>query len=240
MRTRSLPWILALAALAAAVGEPPAPPPTFSDPTAITNAFAAFAPGVVRIYAGRTEDAALVVVQSDLAETREFAFAGQVVSCVARRELEYVGGALVSDSLQYLAQSDAGDVHQFGEIVAGTDDQGERSYEGSWLVGGASAPDDPEAAADAGAPIVLMLAAPVVGDSWRTDESFPLGGQSVTVVAAGVGVTVGAGHFDAAIVVREASEPPEQENERKWYAPEVGLVQSAAADESAQLVAVVR
>ena len=240
MRTNAVSSAFLLAAIAPVAADVPSRPPVFSEPTHISNPLAPFVPGQVKVYAGRTDDADLVVVETCLEQSRVFSFAGQAVECAVRQEVEFRAGALVSSSVHYLAQADDGSVYAFGEVVVGTDDSGGRSYEGSWLVGGATAPFDPAVTASAPAPIVVMPDAPSVGDTWQPDEGFPLDADTVTVAAARVDVSVAAGTFEGSLVVREESDPPEQENERKWYAPEVGVVKTLSADESVELVAILR
>lgn len=225
----------AAASLAAGPAAPVSSQPSFSQPTAITNAFAPFVPGAVNVYTGRTSGKDLLIVNLFLDETRTFVVGGVAVECVTVQETEFEGGRLAEISRNYFAQADDGVVYSFGEIADAYENGVVVDHSGSWLVGGPSGPSDPTDAAAVVAPTVLMPAAPSLGDTWKPDDLFPIADETALVLKTGASVAVRAGAFHDVMVVEERSDLEDAERERKWYAPGVGLVKSRAHGERMQL-----
>jgi len=230
--------ILCLFLVTSAASAPaPSETPSFGDPTSITNVHWPFEPGGIRLYRGHGDGVALVVVERCLAATRVFELGGELVECVVLEECEYANGALFEVSLQYFAQADDGAVYMFGELVAEIEDGRIVGHGGSWLVGGPSAPRDPSEAVDAGAPTVFMPNHPQLGEWWLPGNPYPVLDTTATVVCEDAELEVPAGAFDRVLVVRETSARPDVEDERKWWAPKVGVVQTQSKDEQLRLVA---
>lgn len=205
----------------------PAGPPTFSDPTEITNEFFPFEPGAVKVFLGKGEDRErIVVVDLYLKKKRTFEWGGGEVECVTLQETEFEDGEILEISLNYFAQADNGCVYYFGEVVDMYEDGEVVDHEGSWLVGGPTRPSDPEETCDADDPAFFMPADPEKGDQWKPEDLLPCVDENAKVQAVDVRVKVAAGRFKEAIKVRETSGMPGEEDDVgwKWYAPGVGVV----------------
>ena len=96
MNTRTA--LAALVALAA-FGFAPEPDPTFSDPSNITNVFAAFRPGAVKVFKGRSEGARTTVLEHHLQETRTFIYAGGSVECAILEESAFEDGNATAEDV---------------------------------------------------------------------------------------------------------------------------------------------
>src|SRR5262245_43676671 len=82
---------LALPALASV----PAGPPTFGNPTSITNVYTPFVPGGVKVFAGKDSGSKTVIVDIFKTETRVFDIGpGQHVEARILQETEFDDGLL--------------------------------------------------------------------------------------------------------------------------------------------------
>jgi hypothetical protein len=198
-------------------------PPVFSNPLAITNSYNPFVPGRIkhfRTQQGHTDAEALDVY---LHTTRTFAWSGTMVPCRILEEHAFEDGELVEISRNYFAQADDGTVYYFGEVVDNYEDGSIANHDGSWLVGGPTAPSDPAEVANAPDPAVFMPGNPEVGDVFKPEDLFPFVDESDEVVKVGRTVRVPAGHFRNCIEIRETTMLSDSV-ETKWYAPGVGVV----------------
>src|SRR5262249_41612844 len=110
------------------------------------------------------------------------------------------------------------------------------SHEGSWLVGGPTAPTDPPETANASHPGLFMPANPQVGDRFKPEDLFPIVDETVTVQRVRQTLSVPAGRFDNAIQVQETTRLGDAP-ETKWYAPGVGVVKGQTRGEGFSLIA---
>ncbi len=235
MFSRSLLGALILATLSPA-WMASASTPTFTKPLDITNPYQPFPVGAVKVYHGRKDGKADVVVDLFLAETRTFQLNGTPVACHILQETEFLGGQLIEISRNHLAQADDGTLYYFGELVDDYQDGAINGHEGSWLVGGATDPSDPPSAADAPAPTVYMPASPARGDVFKQEDLAPTVDETDTVKAVGLRVHVPGGRFPNCIRVLETTTLGD-EPETKWYARGVGPIKSKAPGEKSALVA---
>ena len=210
--------------------------PTFSNPLGITNPYQPFSVGAVKVYNGRKERKADVVVDLFLAETRAFRLNGSSVKCHILQETEFQGGQLTEISRNHFAQADDGTLYYFGELVDEYQNGVINSHEGSWLVGGPSDPDDPPGTANAPAPTVFMPAAPARGDVFKQEDLAPIVDETDTVKAVGLTVHVPGGRFHNSIQVLETTTLGDKP-ETKWYARGIGPIKSKAPGEQSALVA---
>jgi hypothetical protein len=224
-KVASLLLLLALCAFIAPAGSPP----TFTNPTAITNPWAPFVPGSVKIFRGHDDGARTARVESCLSETRSFAWGGGAVECRILQEQDFEDGALVELSLTWLAQDDAGEVQTLGEVSwtvsGGTlgDPEGD-----SWLVGGATQPSDPPNALNVADPRLVMSADPQPGDVF-VSPAWPSGNETTTVLAKVSNVRVPAGKYTQALLVQELDDGEDgtQPAEKHWIVPGVGVVKES-------------
>jgi len=221
----------------AAAASVPTGPPTFSNPTSITNVYAPFVPGGVKVYSGHDGGSKTVIVDLFRTETRTFDIGpGQHVETRILQETEFDDGTLSEISTNYFAQADDGTVYYFGETVDTYEDGVVTGHGGSWLVGGPTVPGDPAETATAAAPNVFMPANPEVDDVFKPEDTLPVVDETDTVKDVGLTVQTPAGQFQDAIKIIESSSL-DSGSETKWYAAGVGVVKGKAKGENFTLQA---
>jgi hypothetical protein len=231
--------VLSCALLLAGVSVGPsgaAPPPTFTNPLAITNAYQPFQPGGVKIFKGVNGGSATVIADVYLTATRTFMVDGTPVPCHILQETEFEDGVTSEISQNFFAQADDGTVYYFGELVDKYENGAVVDHEGTWLVGGPTQPSDPPDAGNAPSPAVFMLANPMVGDVFKPEDLFPIVDETVTVEAVGQTVQTRIGKLSNAIRVMETSQLPGAP-ETKWYASGIGVVKGRTKGERFVLIA---
>lgn len=211
--------------------------PTFSNPTEITNIWAPFKVGGVKVFRGRADGHRFIVVHDYLDATRTFEWAGTTVEARIIHETEFARGKLIEDAYEYFAQADDGTLYYFGEVTSSLERGVVVSNDGSWLVGGPTLPTDPPDAAAVDEPTVYMPREPQVGDRWKKDDILPVADTTVTVLKVGLTSKVEAGKFKQVFKVRETSLEPGAEPERKWIAPGVGVIRTDGEGERIALIA---
>lgn len=210
-------------------------PPVFSDPTNFTNLYFPFRVGDVKIYRGKDGKARIAANEMYLADTRAFTFSGGTVVTRIVREIEFKNGKVIEIAHDHFAQADDGTIWYFGEVVDQYEDGAIVGHEGSWLVGGASQPSDPPATIGVADPVVAMPGAPEVGDAFDP-EGLPGVTETVTIEKFVASVTIEAGTFEDVMRVREEASD-EDDVEKKWHAPGVGLVRVKDDGEVLELIA---
>jgi len=219
----------------ATLAEVPDGPPVFSNPTLFTNEFMPFEVGAVKAYVGKSEGERTAVVDLFLATTRDFALDGEVVTCRVLQETEFEGGELSEISTNYFACADDGTVYYFGEVVDIYEDGEVVGADGSWLVGGGG-PGDPDGTLSVDEPALFMPGDPEVGDFFRP-ENVPGGPmETAEIEKEDRRVRVTAGRYEGCIQVRETN-VADDESERKWYAPGVGVIKAKGKQEILKLIA---
>jgi len=123
----------------------------------------------------------------------------------------------------------------FGETVDTYEDGVVTGHEGSWLVGGATAPGDPPGTANAAGPNIFMPATPEVGDVFKPEDLAPVVDETDTVKDVDLTVQVPAGKFHSAIRITEST--PDEPDETKWYAAGVGVLKGKTKGEAFTLQA---
>lgn len=125
----------------------------------------------------------------------------------------FVGGALAEDTIDWYAADNAGNVWYLGEQTAEYENGEITTTAGSW-----------EAGVDGAQPGIAMLANPQVGDTYRQEfyagEAEDLG----EVHALGENVEVPYGSYQGVLVTEDWTPLEPDIHERKWYAPDVGVV----------------
>jgi len=229
--------VLAGALVLAGSALPPGGNPQFSNPMDIDNAYVPFVVGGSKTYEGSSGSAVAEVFDEYLSATRAFSLNGKSVQCRQLEEIVYEDGVLQEISQNWFAQDDAGAVWYFGETVDNYVDGSIDNHDGSWLVGGPTQPGDPIETATATKPGLFMPAAPHPGDQWKPEDLFPFVDETVTLLKAGVELELAAGDFQGVILTRETSLLKGSTPEKKWYAPDVGVVQVKGASEYLEIVA---
>jgi len=239
--TLTLAALVALLLVGSFAGDPgpaarasvPTGTPVFTNPLNITNTYFPFEPGGMKVFHGKSDGEAIVVVDHYLEETRNFTWNGQTIACRCLREVEFEDGELVEISNNYFAQADDGSVYYFGETVDNYEDGEIEDHEGAWLVGG---PAPGEEAVTAAAPALFMPANPEVDDTWKPEDVPALDIEEIdTVLSTTKKVKVPAGKFMNCLKVHELDYDGEEE--KKYYAPGVGVIKAKAEGEKLKLVA---
>jgi hypothetical protein len=213
----------------------PAGPPVFSNPTVFTNPFFPFQAGGFRVFSGRSEGEAIVLLDVFSSETRDFSWGGGTVTCVVIQETEFEGGQLVEITKNYFAQANDGSVYYFGETVDDYEDGVITGHGGGWLVGGPTGDDPPETQSVVD-PALFMPANPEEGDEWMP-EDVPDGPQELDLLTrADVKVKVPTGRYEGCIEVLE-TDVADDASEKKWYAPGIGVCKGKQKGENFALVA---
>jgi hypothetical protein len=250
IRFAFLSALLVLAPLASAA-DVSDPAPVFSAPTQITNAFAPFDTGSVKVFRGRVRGELVANVTTHLASTRAFWWNGQQVDCCVVEEQDFSDGVLEEISLVYVAQDDAGNVWTFGEIstnYAAGETLGVETD--SWLVGGAVQVGDDPLIHDVEAPTLSMLVDPQVGNVFSV-HPVEGGEPRLTVMSIGARVRVPAGKFHHALKLRALDDGEDSEDEGDdvlggatlgsrqihWFVPGLGLVKTRESPGRVELLA---
>ena len=190
---------------------------------AIDNAYFPLQAGRQWVYTG-TEQGATVSLNITVTDTTEVLYRGQEKKKVTARLVEETewfdtngDGVIDADehliefSVNYFAQTQAGTVCYFGEIVDIYDGSEVVSHAGSWRADGPG-----------NAPGIFMPNPPKVGMTFAQEAAPGIAEDQVTILAMGT-VTVPYGTFPNAIKVRDYN-PLDGSKGVKWYAPGVGLV----------------
>jgi hypothetical protein len=124
-----------------------------------------------------------------------------------------VGGELQEDTIDWYAADNIGNVWYFGEQTAEYEKGRITSTEGSW-----------EAGVDGALPGIIMLAQPLVGDTYRQEFYAGQAEDVAKVYARDESVTVPKDTYDLVLVTEDWSLLTPDVHERKWYAPNIGVV----------------
>lgn len=213
----------------------PTEPPVFSDPTQIDNAYMPIQPDAVKVFRGKSDGERFVVTHLHLSDTRTFMWNGAAVETRVVKEIDFEAGDITEISLNYFAQADDGSVYYFGETVDDFNEGEIVGHEGSWLVGGKTAPTDPDETYFADKPALFMPANPELGDSWKPEDLFPFVDETVTVIKVDSTQKIAAGKFNA-IRLKETSDIPGSDSEHKWWSKGVGVIRTKGEGERIALI----
>lgn len=196
---------------AAVTDLPYAPPIDPSDfTTSIDNPFMPLVPGTRFVYEGAAERIVVDVTH----ETRVV----MGVTTVVVRDQAFRNGALIEDTFDWFAQDDAGNVWYFGEATTAVSNGVAGSTRGSW-----------EAGVDGAQPGIVMLAAPVVGDTYRQEYLAGEAEDEARIVDLDESVTVPAGSYRGVLLTEDFTPLEPGRAEHKLYARGVGLVEERVA-----------
>lgn len=203
-----------------------APSNTFS--TTITNPYFPLQVGQRWVYQGKEQGETIGLRITVLNRTETFTFGSRSVVTRVVEELEWVDAdadgrvdrseELIEVSRNFFAQTSAGTVCYFGETVDIYENGVVVSHEGSWR---ADAPGN--------APGIFMPASPQEGMTFQQEMAPGVAEDQATILRTGRTVTVPAGTFENAIVVRDFN-PLDGTRGTKVYAPNVGLVRDGPLD----------
>jgi hypothetical protein len=187
----------------------------------IDNPYFPLVAGQQWAYVGREQGETIGLRITVLNRTETFRFNGTRVTTRVVEEVEWLdanangvldrGEDLIERSLNYFAQTQAGTVCYFGEIVDIYEDGVVVSHEGSW-----------RADASGNAPGIFMPADPQPGMTFQQEIAPGVAEDQATILRFTTARTP-AGTFDNALLVRDFN-PLDGSSDTKLYAPGVGLV----------------
>jgi hypothetical protein len=177
-------------------------PADFADPT--PNPYFPLEPGV-RVFEGGDERVEVTV-------THETKVILGVTATVITDQV-FVDGALAEDTIDWYATDNAGNVWYFGEETAEYENGEITTTAGSW-----------EAGVDGALPGIIMLADPQLGDTYRQEFYAGEAEDLAEVYALGETVDVPYGAYQDVLVTEDWTPLEPEVHERKWYAPDVGVV----------------
>jgi len=192
-------------------------PPSFSDPTRITNPLNPIGELRSALLLGHVEGRRLRVETTLLPGTRGIRIGGQTVHALASQYVAWVDGRIEEVALDWYAQDDAGAVWYLGEDVFNYDAGAVADTEGTWLAGR----DGPAA--------MIMPAEPRLDDVYRPENVPGIVFEEVTVREIGKRVRGPRGPVDGAIVVDELHVDGGRED--KTFAPGYGEFRTGSKTE---------
>jgi hypothetical protein len=175
----------------------------------ISNPWLPLTPGSQWVYEGHEGDEVERIKVIVTADTRKVFGIGATVV----REVEWLNGRLVEDTLDWFAQDRKGNVWYLGEDSKAFSKDGGVSTAGSW-----------EAGVDGALPGIIMLADPRIGKAYR-QEYYPGEAEDMgEVIRRGASLTVPFGEFDDVLVTEEWTPLEPNVVENKYYKAGVGLL----------------
>ncbi len=195
--------------------------------TEIDNPFLPFPFGAVWLYESETEDGLETIEVTVLGEDETREILG--VECVSVRDVVYLDGEPVEDTIDWYAQDADGNVWYFGEISFNYEDGFVADIEGSWLSG-----------VDGAKPGIVMLGDPTVGTTYRQEWLLGDAEDAATVLATDAQVVIPYGIFDDCLQTADFLPPEPDALEHKFYAEGIGFIYETkpGEDETVELVGV--
>jgi hypothetical protein len=178
-------------------------PADFSHPLA--NDYFPLDPGLTTVFEGGGERVEVTV-------TSETKVIMGVTTTVITDQVT-VGGDLKEDTLDWYAADNIGNVWYFGEQTAEYENGEVSTTEGSW-----------EAGVDGALPGIIMLADPRIGETYRQEFYAGQAEDVARVYARDESITVPKDTYDLVLVTEDWSLLTPDVHERKWYAPNIGVV----------------
>jgi hypothetical protein len=136
-----------------------------------------------------------------------------VRTTVVHDQVFSANGDLAEDTFDWYAQDSAGNVWYFGEDTAEYGNGAVTSTAGSW-----------EAGVDGAQPGIVMLAEPMVSETYHQEFLKREAEDVGTVIALDDTVTMPYGPFDSVLVTQDTTPLEPQIVEHKLYAPGIGVV----------------
>ncbi len=187
------------------------PPPTFSNPTSITNPLFPVSGVVQTILVGTKDGLPFRAEYTLLPDTRTIASGlapDQEVENRTVHYLAYLNGRITELALDWYAQDDAGTVWYFGEDVFNYEAGVVVDNDGTWL----ACQDGPAA--------MIMPATPLVGNVWRPENIFGNVFEEVTVSAIDQTMAGPGGNVTGVLVTSQLYQDGSRED--KLFAPGYG------------------
>ena len=187
--------------------DPEIDPAGFADE--IDNPYFPLPVGARWTYEGESDEGTEVIEVEVLDETREILG----VECVTVRDVVFLEGEVIEDTLDWFAQDLDGNVWYFGEISFNYEDGYVADIDGSWLAG-----------EDGAKPGIVMLANPIPGTTYRQEWLLGEAEDAATVLADDASVDLGIGLFEDCVQTADFLPPEPDELEHKFFAPGIGFI----------------
>lgn len=142
------------------------------------------------------------------------------ITATVVRDTVTEGGQLIEDTFDWFAQDVDGNVWYLGEESVEFRNGEPVSTAGSW-----------EAGVDGALPGIIMPANPTVGQAYRQEYYVGEAEDMAEITATGQHVEVPLGTFDDVLVTREWTPLQPRTDERKYYAPGVGVIKESGGAE---------
>lgn len=192
-------------------------PPSFSDPTRVTNPLFPISDLHAAVLLGRSAGIPLRIETTLLPARRTLSINGEPVAVNVSQFLSLLDGRILEIALDHYGQDDAGNVWYFGEDVFNYADGVVVDTEGTWLAG------------RDGPPAMIMPAHPRLDDVYRPENLCGLVFEEVTVKGIDVTVAGPRGPVAGAVVVEELH--ADGTSEDKTFAPGYGEFLSGSGDD---------
>jgi hypothetical protein len=183
-------------------------PPTFSNPTEVTNPLYPISRLRSALLLGHVDGKPFRTETTLLSGTQTIVWNGEEVEVRVSQYLAYLDGRIAEVALDRFAQADDGSVWYFGEDVFDYENGTVAATEGTWLAG------------REGPPAMIMPADPKVGDIYRPENAVGVVFEEVTVESVGQTVQGPLGPVEGAVVVDELH--ADGAHEEKTFAPGYG------------------
>jgi hypothetical protein len=189
-------------------------PPSFSNPTEITNPLFPISRLRSTVLLGHVDGKPFRTETTLLPGTRTVIWGGRWIEVLVSQYMAYLDGRLQEIALDRYAQADDGGVWYLGEDVFDYEDGTVSSTEGTWLAG------------REGPGAMIMPAEPGVGDVYRTENAPGIVFEEVTVKSVGRTVQGPQGPVPGAMVGGELHS--DGSTEYKTFAPGYGEFRTAS------------
>lgn len=209
------------AALAQAAPSTPNPAtPKFTNPTSINNPYLPITAFRRCQLAGPDQGQRLHITRTLLTGTQTFTYAGQTFQAVRvlDKVVDLKKGERIERTVDYFAQSDAGDVYYLGEDVNEYRHGKVINHEGQWRLG-----------VNTQVPGILMTAHPAVGQMFDSENVPNVVHETSSVAGIGGTRKIKKRTYSNVLTIREDATSPgiPPEVEYKNYAPGVGVITEA-------------
>ena len=189
----------------------------------IPNPYFPLVPGTIQLYEGETSEGTESNVTEVTDQTREILG----VTCIVVHDSVYLEGELTEDTFDYYAADNLGNIWYFGENTVELEDGLPVNIEGAWIAG-----------EDGAKPGIIMLAAPVIGVTYRQEYQPANAEDAARVLSLTETVTVPFGTFVNCLETADFTPIHPEIVENKFYAPGVGIVKETNPDTGEQTVLV--
>lgn len=177
--------------------------------TKIDNKYFSLPVGKKIVYEGQTAEGLERVVIEIPGDTKEI----MGVTTLVYWDRVWVGGELVEETWDYLAQDDKGNVWYFGENVDNYENGVVVNHDGSWIAG-----------EDGAQPGIWMLGKPKVGQEYRQEYYEGEAEDWGKIVATNATVVIGMGTYQGCVQTYDFTHLDPNSKEHKYYCPEVGAM----------------